>query len=62
MNFVKDFDVTSDPKYFISCVKAFGHSVRRANQTGGGLDFSYTHYCRVKQSTQSLYKRWKRQV
>ena len=30
MNFEKDFDVTSDPKYFISCVKAFGHSVRRA--------------------------------
>ena len=33
MDFVKDFDVTSDPKYFISRVKAFGHSVRRANQT-----------------------------
>ena len=57
MDLVKDFDVTSDPKYFISCVKAFGHSVRRANQTRGGLDFSYTHYCRINQSTQSLYKR-----
>ena len=32
------------------------------NQTRGGLGFSYTHYGRIRQSTQSLYKRWNRQV